>query len=309
MNTFVAPLGKISSPLRPSCWVPTLLAAAALSLSSASAAIINDFSGGNGTSSSNQYAGAAGDGWAGPWSATTVGSGITLSPTVVNTTPFPGQSAGTNYLSVPITRANASTRQAAISRTYQNAGAVQLTSDHQIELVFRINSVSNLSAANTSFTIADTLANLSENIAPTTASMAWGLFALGDVGYTPKELMFRGINLETQTQVFQKTNILLQDNTVYKLTIAIHAADKTYTGTLEDLTNDKTYTGTFGFAASQTAVSGRLAIIYRDNQSSGMNYDLQSVTVIPEAPTAAYLLPGALALLGTARWRRGRRLS
>ncbi len=111
------------------------------------AAIIADFSGGEGTTSANQYRGTAGEGWTAGWSFRTGSGGSTETPSttvikVENTAPLtPG---GGNYLKVAYQRYIASgSNRAGVARPFATSGetGVDVTQAYTISFDFRVDSL------------------------------------------------------------------------------------------------------------------------------------------------------------------------
>jgi hypothetical protein len=107
-------------------------------MSSCLAAVVHDFSGGDGTSNSTQYVGRAGGGWTGPF--TGASENISTSYVVGNSNPLtPG---GGNYLQRTYVGTDAgTTRRGTVFRRYGSNGDFDATKAHTVSFVWRADEV------------------------------------------------------------------------------------------------------------------------------------------------------------------------
>lgn len=237
----------------------------------------------------------------GSWQTSTVGSGISITGSVENANPFPGQPPGTNYLDMEIIRTTTSTRQAILYRSYTDFGGLQLTQDHTIETIFRINDVSGLTGTTQYFMWADSPADLSSNsnYNPVGTETTWAVWAYGSSSvYGDRELLIEGADRF-------ETGIFLEDDTVYSIKIEIDAMLNQFTATVTDLTNSVSFAATTGFGRNRTEVSGQLGLGFRGG--GPIDYDVASIAIVPEPSSILLGLLAFLLLYGPGR-RPSRRL-
>jgi len=121
--------------------IATLTAVLACSVFNLHGVVIEaNFSGGNGTSSSDQFVGTAGNGWVNAWQSQTNGTAIANSGTVTT-----GLFGPSNYLRDTVTRdpSGAAGRSAGVTRSFSldsGAGGINTSANYTISFDWRMNS-------------------------------------------------------------------------------------------------------------------------------------------------------------------------
>ncbi|HYE18408.1 MAG TPA: PEP-CTERM sorting domain-containing protein [Tepidisphaeraceae bacterium] len=268
----------------------------------ARAAIVADFTDGNGTALPDQWTGVAGSGWATAWGS----SGSAAGTGVVNTSPLDG---GGNYLQFVD---NTATTPAYIRRQYATSGDVNITQPYRISLRYRFDgTMGDFTAFN------DRLAIFGDPGAVTSSatSNTWLVgVAGGNSGASASQSVFPGNwymydnngSTDFATSNMVDTGLALVGGRVYGITVDVDPTTGTYDATIDDGVNpaftasDLTFRrGAGASSASWFHVSGN-ATAATDN--SAFSLDGVVISPVPEPSTAALLLIGA-GLLG----RRGRR--
>lgn len=191
---------------------------------------IANFAGGTGTSSSDQYAGVAGNGWSTAWSANQFNA--TTSPSVVSTTPMNGSG---NYLSTTVTGgATVNDKQGAVSRGYSTTrGGIDTGAKHRISFDVRLDS------ALTTFTDTDDrLVLFGDDVAThgTSGGNTWSIGAFGAAtnGSAALKWAFLDGDQAGGTGTYTDTGVTLAVGTVYHMTVTNDPTTKTYTATITD---------------------------------------------------------------------------
>jgi hypothetical protein len=265
MNPLIIPLLAV---------VTTLAASTPL----ASAAVIADFSGGNGTATPDQYVGTAGDGWSGAWAQPTG-----LSGTVVNTTPLNG---GGNYLQANLSNTTAGLF---INRSWDDA-AVSYTDPLTISWSFRFDSPL------TNFTVAADTIGFLDGVGATSTFQINAL-GLGSGTAPTRTWVFYDGNQDGgafNANNYVSSGMALVSGTVYDFSVTLDPSTRTYVGTVSN--GITTFTSDpLGFRTSAFSANGSVQFGMR--QSAGTDnfqFSLDSVQIVPE-PSAL-----ALAMLGLA---------
>ncbi|HSI34485.1 MAG: PEP-CTERM sorting domain-containing protein [Phycisphaerae bacterium] len=269
---------------------------------SARAAIVADFTDGNGSTLPDQWTGSVGSGWQTAWSS----AGTTTGTGVVNTSPLGG---GGNYLQVVD---NTTTTPAYIRRQYATSGDVDIAQPYRVSLRYRFDGTM---AEFTDFN--DRLAIFGDTGAVTSSatSNTWLLgVAGGNTGAGAGQSVFAGRwymfdnngSNAFATSNMVDTGLTLVGGREYAITVDVDPTTGTYDATIDDgvnpafTANDLTFRrGAGASAASWFHVSGN-ATAATDN--SAFSLDGVVISAVPEPSTAALLVIGA-GLLG----RRGRR--
>jgi hypothetical protein len=263
-----------------------VIATAVASMPNASAAVIADFSGGNGTATPDQYLGTSGAGWSGAWVQP-----AGLSGTVVNTSPLDG---GGNYL-----QANLSSTSAGlfINRSWDSAAA-PYTDPLTISWTFRFDSpLTNFTAA------ADTIGFLEGVGANSTFQI--NALGLGSGGAPTRTWAFYDGNQDGgafNANNYVSTGMALVSGTVYEFSVTLDPSTRTYVGTVSNGTTTFV-SDPLGFRTSAFSANGSVQFGMR--QSTGTDnfqFSLDSIQIVPE-PSALGLVLLGLAGFGLRRRR------
>jgi hypothetical protein len=262
------------------------------------AAVIADFTGGNGTAMPDQYVGAAGDGWAGAWSASGVN---TTSTTVTNTGAF---SLGGNYLKVVD---NTTTGVTFVRRQYTSAGELTLSGTQLISFNFRFDgNISQFTAFNDRIGIfGDTTSQTGTGITNTWLVGVAG----GNSGAATGQSVFSGnwyFFDNNGSNVFSTDNmvdtgIALVAGREYAFVIEVDSAAGTYSVTLDDGVNETVQATDLVFRRGTGAASTSW-IHFNLNASTASDssaFSIDKVAIVPE--------PAGLAIAAVAGLLLGRR--
>ncbi len=291
-----------------------LLIASAPSL--ASADIIANFTGGNGTASVDQYQGTAGSGWSTAWKAI-VGGTFTATNTVVSANPL--NSSG-NYLSVSLTN-NANLQWAPYAcwsafRQYENNGNVSLTSDHVLQFDYRVDSLPTGwgTSQQDRIEIFDNSYNTLGGDQPwLDETSSWFATALGTVTANTSlsgKWLFGDFDGSDTTWNWNtkivNSGIAVEANKVYSFTISLHPTTDTYDVAVTDGTNSFSATD-LGFR-NDAGPTGKLnwAMRLSDTGDTGaFSLDSVNISTIPEPASLTILVTAVLGLICYA-WRKRR---
>lgn len=249
-----------------------------LTLQSASAQIVADFTGGNSTNVVDAWRGKAGDGWLNSWQMAAQ-TGATLTATATDASPLtPG---GGNYLQFTITNNHVSSdRIGWVSRQYENDQGIDLAQAHTITFEFRLDTP--LTSINR-FYLYDS--NVSAST-PQAAGTTW---------------MIRGnssgaIFVYNGTSAVTVTNMSLIPENVYRFTIDVNpsstASESFYTVKIDNLTDGVSsyQSGNLLFYSASNAVGGYLNFNGWTPTNQVSTFSLDSIHIVPE--------PSPMALIG-----------
>ena len=250
----------------------------------ARADIVANFTGGNGTTQADQYAGMAGDGWSTAWREA---SDTDISATVINTSPLNG---GGNYLSVTNNDAGTSTSGDCVGRKYTDFGGVVLTTPHTISFDFRLDTpVSQIvgSGDQLIFVNARGIALGGDNgygiwTVPVSGALKWG-WRNGGSGVTSTMDVVTG--------------------TVYHFTIDLDPAAHKYEVTISNGTTSVS-SGLVGYRNTTYAYLDYIDFFSKDVNlpSDPITFSLDNLRIVPEPATSALL--ACVAAVGFLRRRK-----
>jgi len=257
------------------------------------------FTDGNGSTTAQQFNGAAGDGWLAGWTTSTTNS----SGAVLSTTPL---SAGTgNYLKVTSTSGSGSTSQAGVSRQW-NSAVRPYDQFTRLTFDFRIDSSTTFDNAGDAYTIA--LSNVTGTIPAGASTVYLRCFGAspgtGSNGViTAREwCVFNGTPGTGDNYAvakFVKSGMIAVPDTTYSFTIDIYAAPAagtasgkthgTYDVTITDGTNTVSIPGS-GFRSAAYTSGGYLSFAAQQNSATdALAYSVDSIEMtslaIPEPTT------------------------
>jgi hypothetical protein len=272
--------------------------------SSASGAIVANFDGGNGTASSDQWTGIAGNGWATAWGQAGT---VTGSTTVTTTSPLSG---GGNYLSVVDDTTTASSY---IRRQYQSFGDVNINQSYRISFSFRFDG--NMTDF-TTFT--DRLAIFGDSTAQTAtgATNSWGIgVAASNSGagagqsVYPGEWYFLDNNGSTAfaTSNMFDTNLALVGGRVYNITLDVNAVAGSYSASINDGVNPVVSASNLTYRNGTTNISNFFHVSVNGSaaaDNSAFSIDNLTISAIPEPAGITAILSACLG----AGWMFGKRL-
>lgn len=247
-----------------------------------------DFTGGNGTSLVDQYAGTAGSGWSTPWTQVFGADTSSTSASVVNATPI--YSGGDNYLQVGFNTGTGTSRGVRVSRQW-NTSALSLTAPFTIDFYFRSNTI--VSNANQSFILFGSSAATSG----TGTNDSWKISIDGS-GISVYNGNTGGL---LASAAAAGTNVA---NTPLHFTLAINPVTDTYTVSATRLDTNATFTsGTLALRNGNNPSLSYFNFVSNAGPSlTGAGFALDGIAVVPEPGTTILLASGALA--GMLGWRR-----
>ena len=247
------------------------------------------FDGGSGSASADQYPGNQGAGNWNQWKANV--NGGTVTPTVVNTTPF-GYGSGGNYLSV--TYAGSTLGQAIERQFYQASGSGQaMPATYTITWKFRMDS-SGLAATTSDYfrfleQNGNTYADMSGGGTTLWLITAFGAASGNAVANTWAFYNGGKDNGSFNASLLINTGIPLVQGHVYTFTVVETPSTSSWVGKVLDNNTGNSYTsGTLGYRMNTTAVQGYLYWVAR--QSSGnpvISLDDVSVGVVASHSTVS----------------------
>jgi autotransporter-associated beta strand protein len=248
------------------------------------------FDGGNGSTSADQYPGNQGAGNWNQWKTNTAGGG-TVTPTVVNTTPFSYGSGG-NYLSV--TYAGSTSGQAIERQFYQASGSGQaMPATYTITWKFRMDSSGLMASQSDYFRFLEqnttTYADMSGGSTTLWLITAFGAADGNAVANTWAFYNGGKDNGGFNASLLVNTGIPLVQGHVYTFTVVETPSTSSWVGKVLDNNTGNSYTsGTLGYRMNTTAVQGYLYWVAR--QSSGnpvISLDDVSVGVVASHSTVS----------------------
>jgi len=256
-----------------------------------------NFADGNGTTSVDQFQGIAGSGWRGGW-LTGAGAGVSsASRDVVNTSPL--TSGGGNYLSTSFsvsgTGSNA-TQWVRNTRQIDNT-AISLSSPVAYSFTLRPDSIQ--SNSNESLLIfsgagANNTSSGTDTWRITSSGAGWA-FSNGDTLSVTAGLLGSPNNMS---------------GSIFQFTIISDPSTRTYTGSIQNLTNGQTYSSgalawRTGAGATENTYLNFVALSGSSTANTfGYSLDGLSVAPVPEPGTIALATLGGLTILVAAKRRR-----
>jgi hypothetical protein len=241
----------------------------------AQAQIIADFTGGNGTSASDQYKGVAGNGWLNAWGTT--GIGATLAGTVASGTS--SLNKGGNYLSMTATYTSGTLGTGYLGREFSGA-VVPVTAPLTYSWTFSTATYN----SSTTYNFFD-LVGAGGGTGPTST---WGIKETGgeDWSYTA------GTGSGGATAV--ATTMAAVAGDVYPFTINSNPTNDTYSFTIKDMTTGSMYTSPTGIAYRGTAQGksdGTFLEFGTALSSDSTSFNLANISISANARSGALLLP------------------
>lgn len=276
----------------------------------ASAAIVSEFSGGNGNGV-DSFPGSAGAGWQGGWS--TVTDKTTASATVLTGSPVNG---GGNYLSASSVPLGTGTAVAAWGRQYGGAGGgLSLSQSQTISWSFRIDESQDSLANN--FTTGNDRYQFFGTTAPANSSGAaneWFVFASGDnpaavPGFVANHWGFyNGGSSSTafNSGSFIDSGITAVSGQTYSFTIVTDPLSKTYVGSIS-INGSVAFTSAplnwRSYSTNPTSSGGYFfAGVSADAAGESRSFSLDGINIVPE-PSALLLASTGLLSLAVLRRR------
>jgi hypothetical protein len=293
-----------------------LLISIAVLGSSSEAAIIANFTDGNGTSSVDQFAGIAGSGWSAGWAVGTTSA--SQSPTVVNTNPLSGI-PGDNYLSVSAT-GSAATAVARVGRQYTETGSdVDLDAIYTIRFDYRADSALGASDATNSASNRYNILGSTAASTSTASSNTWiaAVYAGTNGADNDKPNGFGSSNVGNwvfldnpgnttvgmSSMNFVDSQISLAAGTVYHFEIQVDPVNRKYLPSVSDGTTTYTAPSFLGFRNQSTTASTFLQFhAFMTTASASAAYSVDYIVIVPE-PSAVVLVCFAVAGLGCLKCR------
>lgn len=258
------------------------------------AAILANFDNGAGTTSADQFAGIAGNGWTSAWGNS--GSNIPTT-TVTNTTQING--AG-NYLTV---NANG-TSDGSIGRAFDGvgtSGGVDATQPVTFSFDLRIDSLTGWDSANDYLSVHSSTGNYNVSNASSFIIRAYGASPVA--GKNASEwLLYSGAGDGGgfSTANFQNSGMTIVAGTTYHFTITNYHATETYDVSIFDGTNTVSAAGLGWRADAGGGVQDALAFNNKESATTdtfGYSIDNISISGVPEPSSAALLGLAGLVML------------
>jgi len=232
-----------------------------------------NFSGGNGTSSVDQFQGTAGGGWANAWGFT----GVDYSASVVSGDPMDG-----DYLS--ITRPSTATTTASLTRTIDN-GVLDTAANHVVSFSLRLDALPS----------AQTLSIGGYSLG---ATSAWNWLIIGD---SARWAFYNGLT------IVNVTGVTPQAGHTYDFTVNVNMVDKQWTASVQD--GGSSYTsGVLGFRNTVAVNDQRLLFSVANGSAQALDLSIDSVSysAVPEPNVTALLIGGLVVLVGSGKSRQMR---
>jgi hypothetical protein len=276
------------------------LAGFAVATGSSHAAVIANFTDGNGTSSVDQYQGIVGNGWTTAWQF----QGATFSSTVVtNTTPV---NSGGNYLSTSKT-SNVVPGLAAVGRRFATTvagGGVDNTLPVVFSFDLRIDTLTGWDATSDAITL--NANNASGTTYGASGNSSWIIRAYGATsgGATASQWAFYNGAADGggfSSANFVSSGMTVSAGTTYSFTIVSDPDTKKYVTTISNGTTTVTSASMGWRATSASDGIGFSSEISATDDNVSWSLDSVSIANIPEPSTA---LLGGLGLLALLRRRR-----
>jgi trimeric autotransporter adhesin len=247
------------------------------------------FTGGFGSSSSDQYPGVSGSGWSTAWSSSSAGDTINTA-TVASSSPL---NSGGNYFSYSDT-STAANGLAGIGRAYSTSGfGVDTGAGYTITFDYRLDAgLSNFTSINDRIAIfGDSAQNFGTQNGNTWVASVYGAtdgaLAAKDWGFENSDKMADG------DQTFVDTGMPLVQGTVYHFVINVNPSALTYTATLSNGTSVYD-SGQLGFRTNTVFSSSTPTYVnFTDRHalsSTTTSWSLDSITVSDQARIANSLL-------------------
>lgn len=261
------------------------------------AAILAEFTGGGSSASPvtntvDAWSGKAGEGWLTEWRIT-ANSGVISTMNVTNASPLDSHG---NHLGASLSFPDAAAGNGNIHRQYGENQEVKLNQAQTVSFLLRLDSSLatldrfRLWDGTSTGALIETGSGEQASWFIRTSGSVW---KFGNGGVANANLVSSGISIVA--------------GNVYRFTLDIDPATKSYVVTLVDLTADLSYTSpTLGFASNVTQVGGNLN--FGVTKAAGdtplaWSLDSVSVTAVPE-PTSAALVGGGLLLIVAHSMRR-----
>jgi len=252
------------------------------------AAILANFTGGNGTSLVDQYQGIAGAGWDAGWGT----SGVTVpTATVANGSPINGSG---NYLNVTYS----ATTDGALGRDFTGTGGlgVDIAQPVTFTLDLRVNTLTGFNSNTDYLSVHATNNNDGASMFNVSGLSSFIIRAYGaspSVGENANEwLLYNGASdgATFNTDNFVNSGMALASGTTYQFIITSDPTTKKYSGSINNGTTSVNWSN-LGWRS--VAASDKLGFNERVSAGSDLiSYSLDNISIVPE--------PGSLALLGMA---------
>ena len=283
------------------------------------AAIIANFTDGEGTSFVDQHPGIPGSGWANAWSAGT--SSASQVRAAINTSPLNG---GGNYLNVDAT-VSAATGVARVSRQYSDFGDVDVdTMSYVISFNYRANTALGLSSATNSASNRYNIIGSTSGTTSTGSGNTWiaGVYAGTDGAPNDQPSGFSSSNIGNwvfldntgDTTVgmnlmsfWDSEMALATDGTVYHFEILVDPVNREYKPSISNGSTTATSPNFLGFRNQSTTASTFLQFhAFMTTASSSLSYSVDNIaiSIVPEPNSLYFLSMGTLGLIALRRRRK-----
>ena len=254
----------------------------------ANAAVVANFTDGNGSSLPDQYVGTAGAGWTTAWTST---NSTVLTGNVTNASQLSG---GGNYLSLALTQGTGGVTY--INRTWSNT-AVPYSGSLTLSWSFRLDSpMTSFNAQADVFHFYDGLGGgasfLISGFGATTGNaigQTWAFYNGNRDGAA-----WNGNN-------YVSTGISITTGTVYTFSVSLDPATRSWTGTVSNGTSSYT-SSALGFRTSAYSANGTFILgMQESNTSKNLTASFDSLSIVPEGQTWALATFGLMLFLAKMR--------
>ncbi|MBN8709358.1 MAG: hypothetical protein J0I10_08255 [Verrucomicrobia bacterium] len=257
----------------------------------ARAAVIANFTEGNGSTLPDQYVGAAGAGWTTAWTNT---NATVLTGNVTNTSPLSG---GGNYLSLALTQGAGSVTY--INRTWSNT-EVPYTGGVTLSWSFRLDSPI------TSFNAQADVLHFYDGLGGAASFLISGFGATTGTASGQTWAFYNGNRdgAAWNGNNYVNTGISITTGTMYTFSVTLDPSTRSWTGTVSNGTSSYT-SSALGFRTSAYSANGTFILGMQESVSSkNLTASFDSLSIVPENQTSALAAFGFGLMLFLAKARR-----